>query len=298
MRKKLPEDSVFKKKGFFVALYSCVGVVLVLAALVSYNNMNSLNSPPKFSEPPADNVNASLSTPNPDIVSYPADPDAQSQESAEQSAADERALVESETQTDALKKNSASEPPATDKPDVKPLPAPSSSAKPTVTPDKATQDNGKEPASPVFDYFSDNEKMNWPVLGKSGEIEIVMDFSTDHLVYDKTLDQYRTNDSIWISANPGAPVKASYAGVVTKVDKTARDGNTVIIDNGNGWMTTYGQLLDHITVKEGDVVKKDQVIGGVASPTIYGVLLGNHLSFKVEKDNMPVDPKTVLISQN
>lgn len=57
-------------------------------------------------------------------------------------------------------------------------------------------------AKPVF---------NWPLEG-----DIVMDFSSDALVYDATLEQYRTNDCICISASQGTPVKAA-ADVLLKV---------------------------------------------------------------------------------
>jgi len=135
--------------------------------------------------------------------------------------------------------------------------------------------------------------MNWPVKG-----DIVLDYSTTQLLYDQTLDQYRTNDSIWISASPGSPVKAASDGVVQKIEKTQQDGTTILIDDGNGWTTTYGQLLDSVLVKEGDVVKRGQIIGGIANPTKYGVLQGPHLSFKIAKDDVTVDPKTILATED
>ena len=135
-------------------------------------------------------------------------------------------------------------------------------------------------AKPVF---------NWPLEG-----DIVMDFSSDALVYDSTLDQYRTNDTICISAAKGTPVKASSDGTVESVSESDEEGNTVTIFHGNGWRTTYGQLDDSIAVSQGDIVKAGDVIGTVGTPSKYSVALGEHLSFEVSENETAIDPKVAL----
>ena len=144
-------------------------------------------------------------------------------------------------------------------------------------------------ADPVFNTFTGNEDMDWPVSG-----EVVMDFSVERLVYDVTLDQYRTNDNICIAAAVGEQVKASADGIVRSIDNTREMGNSIVIEHGNGWFTTYSQLQNGILVNEGDVVNAGQVIGGVGEPSIYSTLLGSHLSFKVVKDDAAVNPSLVL----
>ena len=144
-------------------------------------------------------------------------------------------------------------------------------------------------ADPVFNTFTGNEDMDWPVSGK-----IVMDFSVERLVYDVTLDQYRTNDNICIEAAIGEKVKASADGIVRSIYSTREMGNSIVIEHGNGWFTTYSQLQNGILVNEGDVVNAGQVIGGVGEPSIYSTLLGSHLSFKVVKDDAVVNPSLVL----
>lgn len=125
----------------------------------------------------------------------------------------------------------------------------------------------------------------WPVSGN-----IVMDYSVDHGIFDATLNQYRTNDSVCISANEGTNVKASAAGTVTSIITDSKNGLSVVIDHGNGWETTYGQLKD-ISVSEGSMVNKGQVIGSIAAPSKYSVLLGSHLDFTVSYNDDTVDPK-------
>ena len=54
----------------------------------------------------------------------------------------------------------------------------------------------------VFDPITD--KMAWPVSGN-----VLMEYSTEALIYDETLDQYRANDSMSIGAASGEAVVAA-----------------------------------------------------------------------------------------
>jgi murein DD-endopeptidase MepM/ murein hydrolase activator NlpD len=131
--------------------------------------------------------------------------------------------------------------------------------------------------------------MSWPIIGT-----IVMDYSPDHVIYDQTLELYRTNDSIWISGEIGSQVKATADGVVESIQKGSQYGNTVVVDNGNGWKTTYAQLQDNILVSEGDVVRAGQILGGINNPTSNASVQGAHLNLQILKDDQPIDPKLVL----
>ena len=123
-----------------------------------------------------------------------------------------------------------------------------------------------------------------------GEMKVVLGYSTDHAIYDPTLEQYRTNASVSLSAKQGTEVKAAADGVVKEVKKDAQAGNLVRIAHGEDWLTTYGQLADAVAVKEGESVKQGQRIGTVAAPTKYGVALGEHLIFAMEKNGEPQNP--------
>ncbi len=123
-----------------------------------------------------------------------------------------------------------------------------------------------------------------------GEMKVVLGYSTDHAIYDPTLEQYRTNASVSLSAKQGTEVKAAADGVVKEVKKDAQAGNLVRIAHGEDWLTTYGQLADAVAVKEGESVKQGQRIGTVAVPTKYGVALGEHLIFAMEQNGEPQNP--------
>lgn len=137
--------------------------------------------------------------------------------------------------------------------------------------------------------FAENPLFQFPLQG-----EIVMDYSMDHAIYDKTLEQYRTNNCVSISGKKGEKVKASEGGTVKSVSMDDERGMTVVINHNNGWETTYSQLEKDVLVAKGDKIKKGQEIGILAEPTRYGVLLGNHLDFCVTKDGAYVDPKSAL----
>jgi len=141
-----------------------------------------------------------------------------------------------------------------------------------------------------FSYFTEGDTMHWPVLG-----EVVMDFAMDRLVFDATLDQWRVNDVLAIGANRGDTVRAAAPGRVQEVTQTRQFGQRVVIDHGNGWLTTYSQLDPDVVVDEGDVVSRGQIIGSVGSPSIFTVRLGYHLGFAVTNNDAPVDPNSLLM---
>jgi len=129
----------------------------------------------------------------------------------------------------------------------------------------------------------------WPTKG-----EIALDFSLDKTVFDPTLEQYRTNDSICISTEAGAEVQVACDGIVKRVFKDYEKGMTVVINHADGWSTTYSQLDEKVAVKEGDSVEKGSVIGQVSMPTKYGTALGAHLDFKISQNDYVIDPKVAL----
>lgn len=131
--------------------------------------------------------------------------------------------------------------------------------------------------------------LNWPVAG-----DIVMDFSDDELVFDATLEQYRTNDSVSISARVGEEVVSSAEGRVKEITKSREKGVSVILDHENGWQTTYSQLKENLAVNVGDRVKAGEVLGEVNEPSLYGAALGSHVDFKVTLNDTPIDPKTAV----
>ena len=153
--------------------------------------------------------------------------------------------------------------------------------------DQRSNDPGEEPEP---EEKPAKEKTAAPVFAYPLQGEVVLPYSIDHAIYDPTLEQYRTNASISLSAEKGTEVKASAAGTVKEITEDTEAGNLVIIAHADGWQTVYGQLADAVKVREGDTVEQGQVIGSVDAPTKYGAALGSHLEFAMEKDGVTVDP--------
>lgn len=158
----------------------------------------------------------------------------------------------------------------------------------TETTTKASQTASNE--EQVFSLFDESQEMSWPVSGN-----IVLNYDMTNAIYDKTLEQYKVSDSICISAPVGTEVKASAEGIVENIYMDDENGQTVVINHGNGWLSTYGQLEENVSVAVGDIVKENQTIGKIANPSKYGVALGPHVDFKVLKDNTSYDPNKLLV---
>jgi len=271
----ISSDSMFKSKGFYVALYSCIGVLLVGSIAVSYSLMNSQIR----SESNDLDFNDLQPTINQNTSSY-----ALSQQEMENYYYGDTAIGGIsdffKSDGDEEESNDDGQQPSTTENET--------SEQPTEEENDVAAEEPVE-ADPVFNVFGDNDTMMWPVSG-----EILMSYSVDSMVFDQTLNQFRTNDSINIAASQGTQVRASADGIISSVSHTRRDGNKVVIDHGNGWTTTYSQLQDSILVSEGDVVLAGEVIGEVGNPSIFTSELGDNLGFKVTQGDSTVDPTLVL----
>lgn len=136
--------------------------------------------------------------------------------------------------------------------------------------------------------FGEEDSLVWPIVGN-----VLINYSMDKTIYFPTLDQYKYNPAIVISATQGESIGAAANGRVNSVSYDRATGNTVVMDLGNGYELTYGQL-ENITVSEGSYVNVGDPIGTVAVPTKYYSLEGANVYFKLTKDGEPVNPLTKL----
>jgi murein DD-endopeptidase MepM/ murein hydrolase activator NlpD len=95
-----------------------------------------------------------------------------------------------------------------------------------------------------------------------------------HLGYDLASTQH---DGVQASNN-GQVVYAAPLGIY---------GNCIVVDHGYGLQTIYGHL-SRIDVKEGDAVKRGQIMGLTGATGMAG---GDHLHFSMQLDGVQIDPK-------
>ena len=163
----------------------------------------------------------------------------------------------------------------------------------TAQPQEKTEEKTEEKAEDMASFDDEDTDdleiaLSWPVNGN-----ILMGYSPSKLVYDATLDQYRTTDSVCIEAKEGDKVKSAADGRIAKVVEDETLGNYVVVEHENGWTTTYSQLAD-IQVAAGETVSKGEILGFVAQPSIYSSAIGSHVEFKVMLDDMTVDPEVAV----
>ncbi len=136
--------------------------------------------------------------------------------------------------------------------------------------------------------FPNQMRMEWPLYGN-----LIMNYSMDKTIYFETLGQYRYNPALIIDAQVGATVSSCANGVVKEVYNSAELGNVIVLDIGEGYELTFGQM-DNIAVVPGDVVETGTVLGTVAEPSVYYTNEGSNLYLKMTKDGVVVNPMDVL----
>lgn len=162
-----------------------------------------------------------------------------------------------------------------------------SNTKETMTTEEEDTEAIATSVQPVLD-FTEEDTLVWPIVG-----DILINYSMDKTVYFPTLQQYKYNPAIVISATEGESITAAADGKVISVAYDPQLGNTVVMDLGNDYELTYGQL-ENVTVTEGSYVAAGDFIGNVAAPTKYYSTEGANVYFKLTKSGEPVNPMTRL----
>ena len=124
--------------------------------------------------------------------------------------------------------------------------------------------------------------------------EVVAAFSVDQLLYNETLDDWRTHDGVDIAATAGDAVLAASAGTVLSVSNDPMMGTTVVIGHSGGYETTYANLQTGPLVEEGESVSAGQAIGAVGTTAAAESAQGAHLHFAVTREGEAVDPQAFL----
>ena len=167
--------------------------------------------------------------------------------------------------------NNAENVPLTDKPAAQPdVPA---AAKPSPQPTAAAD--------------ADEKSFVLPVEGK-----IFAAFSGDELVYNKTMDDWRTHNGIDIKASAGSAVKASCSGRVENVYSDGMLGTVVEIAAEDYTVRICG-LAEDVKVNKGDKVSRNQPIGTVGEIPLE-IAEDSHIHLEIVKDGRYKNPDKYL----
>ena len=97
-------------------------------------------------------------------------------------------------------------------------------------------------------FAADEEQLLWPAAGT-----LLMDYSMDGSVYFATLNQYKYNPALVLGSEVGNQVLAAAKGIVESIYIDEETGTTLVLNIGNGYRLTYGQLKE-LAVSQGDIV--------------------------------------------
>ena len=276
-------ENFFAGKGFYIVLLLCVAVIGVSAW--SMFTGGGTSDPLELSAPVSRLEDEALTTgktesalvteqavPAPAVTAVPALTE------PEEAAAAETANAEAEDATKGAAETAARE----SAPAASAAPEPAQSSAPAAVPGRLPED--PVPVSePGPTYFI------WPV---SGTVE--NGYSMTALVFDRTMQDWRTHDGLDIAAEVGAQVRAAAAGTVSNCYYDERLGTTVVLNHGGGVESIYANLAGTPTVNTGDKVSVGQVIGAVGESALFEIGEVSHLHFAMTKDGQSIDPGAYL----
>lgn len=107
---------------------------------------------------------------------------------------------------------------------------------------------------------------------------------------DPFTGQSALHEGLDFPSEPGTPIYAAAAGIVTRVERHPFYGNLVDIDHGDEVTTRYAHA-SALHVKEGEVVKRGQRIAAVGNT---GRSTGPHLHFEVRLKGVAQNPARFL----
>ena len=141
---------------------------------------------------------------------------------------------------------------------------------------------GKAALDVVSQIFHSSLKMTLPVEGiKSSE------FGVKRFINNEPKNRHTGLD---IAASIGTQVISPLSGKVILVGNFYYRGKTVFLDHGGGFISTYSHMSE-ISVKQGQFIKKNKVIGKVGQT---GRVTGPHLHWQIVLSGIPVNPELFL----
>lgn len=153
---------------------------------------------------------------------------------------------------------------------------------------------------PIKDENSGSDNTNAQQKGQiaivkplSGDVQT--DFAANKLVYNTTLQEWRTHSGVDIKGDAGCDIKAAANGKISAIKNDPKYGLTVVIEhsiNGRDFTTVYCGLKEiSKNISEGVSVKSGDTIATLGEDIFCEKAQGAHLHFELSENNIPLNPQ-------
>ena len=139
-------------------------------------------------------------------------------------------------------------------------------------------------ASEVVEEQAETINYRLPVSG-----ELQKDFSVDELLWDETMQDWRTHNGVDIETEDGAEVVTAAPGTVTEAYEDELYGFVVKVEHSDGRISIY-KNMGKIVVKKDDVVDDGQMIGTVGNSGAFEMTQNPHLHFEIIYEEKYINP--------
>ena len=128
---------------------------------------------------------------------------------------------------------------------------------------------------------------------KPAKGDIILPYSSSDLLYNRTMEDWRTHLGVDFGGDIGSSVMAAADGKVTDIGKNDDWGNYIVITHADGYVSKYCSLQDNPPVKKGDTVTMGQVIAGMDRTAGLESADPPHLHFEVTLNKEYIDPMSL-----
>lgn len=170
-----------------------------------------------------------------------------------------------------------------------------------VTDDGSNMLESKPPVQDVVTPPSDENKPDADKPAGGGEVATYVtpvaydSVSSYNEIYNsKTTGFIYRHDGVDFSAKEGEKVAAIADGTIETISLSAKTGNLIVINHGNGIKGYYRFVEPVSTLKEGAKVTKGQCFATVAAAYGSEAKDGTHLHLEMRANGKTVDPATYL----
>ncbi len=127
--------------------------------------------------------------------------------------------------------------------------------------------------------------------------EVIKDFSATELQENAALNQWEAHKSMDLTSSDGF-VYSVLDGSVLDVGYNYMEGQYIIVQHKDGFVSTYASLGKDVLVQKGDKITAGQKLGVVSQTATNESDMDAHLHFTLKLNDKKVDPNNYIEFQN